>query len=127
RRMMKRTLVVLGLGTWFALSAYACGGGSDNLPPPPPPPPPPPSSLAVPPSSAPPATTDKPPAPPPPPITLAQGSASSDPEAPLPTVKITAPARDQVLPADKIGDFQVKLEVKNWQTATGSSHVHLIL
>jgi hypothetical protein len=42
-------------------------------------------------------------------------------------VKLTAPTRDQVIPADKSGEFGVKLDVKNWQTAKGSSHVHLIL
>lgn len=107
------------------LVAAACGGGSDNLPPPPPPPPPPPESVApvatTPPAEAPPA---KPAAPP---VTLTLGAASPDPAAPLPTVKITAPAKDQVVPEAKAADFAVKLDVKNWATATGSSHVHLIL
>ncbi len=60
-------------------------------------------------------------------MTLTPGAASPDPAAPLPTVKLTAPAKDQVLDAAKAGDFAVKLDVKNWQTAKGSSHVHLIL
>jgi hypothetical protein len=120
------------LGLPFA-SFAACGGGSDNLPPSPPPPPPAPSSLAsakpvetTPPP--PPPTDTKPPPPPPPAITLAKGDASPDPAAPLPVVKIAAPTKDQVVPGgDKAQSFQVKLDVKNWATATGSQHVHLIL
>lgn len=124
-----RVLVSCVLGALLGLTALvACGGGNDNLPPPPPPPPPPPTSLVDAAPPAPPATTTagaaKPPAPP---ITLSPGAASPDPTAPTPTVKLAAPTKDQVIPADKAGDFAVKLDVKNWQTATGSSHVHLIL
>jgi hypothetical protein len=64
--------------------------------------------------------------PPPPAVTLTMGAASPDPEK-APTVRIAAPAKDQVIPKDKSADFQVKLDVKNWQTAPKSSHVHLIL
>jgi hypothetical protein len=67
------------------------------------------------------------PKPPPAPVTLTAGAASPDPTAPLPTVAITAPSRDQVVSSDKASDFSVKLDVKNWQTAQGSNHVHLIL
>lgn len=124
-RSVARVLVlVLALGLGFGLAA--CGGGNDNLPPPPPPPPPPASASAAPVAVAPPANTapSKAPAPP---ITITPGAASPDPTAPLPTVKLTAPTRDQVIPGDKAADFGVKLDVKNWQTAKGSSHVHLIL
>ena len=117
--------------TFLALStgiaAVACGGGNDNLPPPPPPPPPPPAT----PDAAAPVATSPPPANPPtppprPPVTLTAGAASPDPSPP-PTVKLTAPTRDQVIAGDKAGGFEVKLDVKNWQTAPGSQHVHLIL
>jgi hypothetical protein len=60
------------------------------------------------------------------PITLALGPASGDP-SPLPTVQFSAPKRDEVIPAAKAADYAIKLDVKNWMTATGSSHVHLIL
>lgn len=111
----------------------SCGGGNDNLPPPPPPPAAPPLASLVPPppaaerASAAPAPSFEPPPAPAAPITLTQGNAAPDPPAPTPTVKITAPAKGQVIPAAKAGDFEVKLDVKNWKTATGDSHVHLIL
>jgi hypothetical protein len=128
-RGMKRTPKSLAVALAVALVlplAYACGGGNDNLPPPPPPPPPPPQSLVA--TAAPAADDAGPPAPPPaPPVTLLPGTASPDPNPPLPTVKFVTPLKGQTLAADKASDFQVKLDVKSWQTATGSSHVHLIL
>jgi hypothetical protein len=60
-------------------------------------------------------------------VALQVGTASPDPAAPLPTVKFTSPTRDQVVPAAKAAELAIKLDVKNWATATGSSHVHLIL
>ncbi|MBS2015171.1 MAG: hypothetical protein JST00_19930 [Deltaproteobacteria bacterium] len=123
--MIRSSACVLVFGL---LATAACGGGNDNLPPPPPPPPPPPTSLAdagapTPATSAA-ATPTKAPAPP---VTITPGAASPDPKDPTPTVALTAPTKDQVVPADKAGDFAVKLDVKNWQTAQGSNHVHLIL
>jgi hypothetical protein len=106
----------------------ACGGGNDNLPPPPPPPAPMPSAAAPPAASASAAPSASAEAPPPaPPVTLSQGTASPDPAAPTPTVKILAPGKDQVVPAAKAADLEIKLDVKNWKTAQGDSHVHLIL
>ncbi|MDB4936424.1 MAG: hypothetical protein JWP87_3396 [Labilithrix sp.] len=110
----------------LAASIYACGGGNDNLPPPPPPPPPPASASAPPVATNPPAT-NAPTKAPAPPVTITPGTPSPDPAPPTPTVKLTAPTRDQVIDAAKANDFTVKLDVKNWQTAKGSNHVHLIL
>jgi len=127
--MKLRNLFLLALPVLPAVLALACGGENDNLPPPPPPPPPPPVESAPPVASAAPSASAEPTPPPPapPPVTLTQGTASPDPPAPLPTVKIVAPAREQVIPAAKAASFEVKLDVKNWQTAPGDRHVHLIL
>jgi hypothetical protein len=70
------------------------------------------------------AGPEKPPAPA---VVLVPGAASPDPPAPLPTVKLAAPKAGQVIPPDKAKDFEIKLDVKNWATAPGSQHVHLIL
>jgi hypothetical protein len=110
----------------FLTAALACGGGNENLPPPPPPPPAPPAASVVPSVSAA-ASAEAPTTPPPAPVTLTQGTASPDPPPPLPTVKILTPAKGQVIPLAKAGDFEVKLDVKNWKTAKGDAHVHLIL
>ncbi|MBX3228285.1 MAG: hypothetical protein KIT84_26315 [Labilithrix sp.] len=115
--------VLLGAGV-----IIACGG-PDNLPPPPPPPPVPATDGATTVSTVaqPPSTAPAPPKAPPPPVTLTLGAASPDPTGALPTVAITAPAKEAVVPNDKAAGYSVKLDVKNWPTATGSSHVHLIL
>src|ERR1700678_4077764 len=98
--------MLLSISIAWAAGAVACGGANDNLPPPPPPPPPPPA-----PPPAPPAASSAAP-PPAPPVTLTQGIASPDPAAPLPTVKILAPTKDQVIAPDKAADLAIKLDVK---------------
>jgi hypothetical protein len=110
-----------------AMLAAGCGGGNDNLPPPPPPPAPMPSTSVPAPSAsaAPTASAEAPP--PAPPVQLTPGTGSPDPAAPTPTVKITAPTKEQVVPTAKAAEFEVKLDVKNWKTAQGDQHVHLIL
>jgi hypothetical protein len=119
----------LGTASMLPLAlAVACGGGNDNLPPPPPPPPPPIATASATPAAATGSATAAPEPPPPaPPVQLSQGDASPDPPAPTPTVHIVAPAKEQVIPAATAGDFVVKLDIKNWKTAPGDSHVHLIL
>lgn len=128
-RLARTALFVSVLAlTGAGIGAVACGGGNDNLPPPPPPPPAPSMDAGVTPvTTTPTATSTAPSKPAAPPVTLTPGAPSPDPAAPTPTVKITAPGKDQAIAADKAGDFAVKLDVKSWQTAPGSSHVHLIL
>ena len=125
RMSWSRLASVCALPVLGAAALVACGGGSDNLPPPPPPPPVPVTDAATVTTSTP--TAAVPPKPAPPPVTLTPGAASPDPTGALPTVAIAAPGRDQVVEGNKAADFSVKLDVKNWATATGSSHVHLIL
>ncbi len=131
RMKTRRTTTVLSLAASSALAAFiACGPNQDNLPPPPPPPLPPPSSLAqaTPPNmgadsgsgASTPKAEEKP-------ITLTVGPKGEEPPKPTPIVKIVAPTKDQVVAADKAAELVIKLDVKNWATAAGSSHVHLIL
>jgi hypothetical protein len=126
---MKARNLLLLVPFFPAAMAVACGGGSENMPPPPPPPSAPPTTdggvaEAV---DAAPAAPTPPPAPPAPPVELSEGTASPDPAPPLPTVAILAPTKEQVIPTAKASDFEVKLDVKNWKTAKGDAHVHLIL
>lgn len=128
RKSWSRRVSTLALPLMTAAAmAVACGGGNENLPPPPPPPPLPTSEAPAPaPTPEAPAAPETPKAPPPP-VTLTRGAALPEPAAPTPTVAITAPTKNQVIPTDKAGQFAVKLDVKHWPTAHGSNHVHLIL
>jgi hypothetical protein len=83
--------------------------------------------------------TDTPPPPPAPPTTevkpekpampdVAFGPATpSDAPKKMPKVTIASPGADQSIAADKAKDFDVKINVKDWETQTGGPHVHLIL
>lgn len=122
KAMLKKALLLASLGLAPTLGA-ACGGGSDNLPPPPPPPPPPPE---MPQAATGPDTQGETAPEPAPPVQLVLGTAADAP-ATAPTVKIQAPKSGQILPAAKANEFAVKLDVKNWETAMGDKHVHLIL
>ena len=87
-------------------SPVACGGGNDNLPPPPPPPPPAPAIASAAPaaaaaSAAPAARRAAGPAG----ARSRRGRRAPIPRRPLPTVKILAPTKDQVIPAATAGDF----------------------
>lgn len=126
--MNVRTIALIVFPVIPAALALACGGGNENLPPPPPPPAPPPvAASAAPAESAAPAASTAPAPPAPPPVQLTEGTPSPDPSPPLPTVAFLAPTKEQVIPAAKAADFEVKLDVKNWKTAPGDAHVHLIL
>ncbi len=127
---MNRTLRILAsVAALGALPAYVACAGNSNLPPPPPAPnalPAVSTSAPVASSAAPPAESSTPPAPKPPEVQLSLGAAAPDPTD-KPTVKLTAPAKGQIIPAATAGDFDVKLDVKKWPTAPGDAHVHVIL
>lgn len=76
---------------------------------------PPPAVEPAPPEPTPPA---------PPPVTVTPGENDALPEGPPAAVKILAPRNDQVI---KRGPVKVRLQVKNWNTAAGGPHVHVIL
>lgn len=105
-----------------ALAVFACGG-VDPLPPPPPPPPamPTPSigqaALAE-------AGVE---APPEAPVLLVAGAPSPEPAPPPASVRITSPAKNQVVERAHASDFPIKLDVKNWPVSPAGAHVHVLL
>ena len=106
----------------LVVGVVACGGSE---PPPVAPPPPPPPTAEVP----PPPPTPEPPPPEKatlPDVAFGPATASDSPKK-APKVTIKSPTAEQAVAADKAKDFEVKLEVKDWETQTGGPHVHLIL
>ncbi len=61
-----------------------------------------------------------------PPLELVAGAPATPPEK-APTIAIKAPTANQVIPADKAADFEVKLDLKGWEVPAGGNHVHVIL
>lgn len=61
-----------------------------------------------------------------PPVDFVAG-AHAAPPAKAPKIAITAPKKDQVLPADKAGDVAVTFTLEGWEIPGGGNHVHLIL
>src|SRR5512136_2963108 len=116
----RRYLASLPLSMFIGLAA--CGGSE---PAPAPPPPPPPSAMPAPPAPTPPPTAETPPPPPAPTlpdIAIGPGTASDQPKK-MPKVAIKSPTKDQAIAADKVKDFEVKLDVKDWDTQVGGPHV----
>jgi hypothetical protein len=60
------------------------------------------------------------------PIRMVPGVAS-EPPVPMPSVAIVSPKPGEVVALDKLADFKIKLDVKDWATEKGGRHVHLIL
>src|SRR5215471_5984497 len=107
------------------VGAIACGGSE---PPPVPPPPPPAPTAEAPPPPPPPVETPPPPPEKPslPDVAFGPTTPSDQPKK-MPKVTIKAPTAEQSIAADKAKDFEVKLDVKDWETQVGGPHVHLIL
>ena len=59
-------------------------------------------------------------------VDFVEGTPAAAPEK-APTIAITAPTANQVIPADKAGDFEVKLDLKGWEVPANGNHVHVIL
>lgn len=61
-----------------------------------------------------------------PPVELVAGTPAAAPDK-APTIALKAPTANQAIPADKAGDFEVKLDLKGWDVPAGGNHVHVIL
>jgi hypothetical protein len=111
-----------------ALAFLACGNEPAPMTPPPPEPPPPVTAEV--PVAPPPPTAVTPPAPPEPPKLPPMEVKPADvPAAPdkMPKVTFQAPKANESIKPDKALDYEIKLEVKDWDVAQGQKHVHLIL
>lgn len=114
------------LGLLFAATVLGIACGKSEPQPPPAPPPPETSMPAQSATAEPPPTAEAPKPPPAPPVELAEGTAAAAPEK-APTLAIKSPAKNQIIPADKANDFEVKLDLKGWDVPGGGNHVHLII
>ncbi len=116
-----RTSLIIAL---FGLNVAGCGGSREPIMDAPP------ESSAPLPTAAPtaePTTAPVVEAPPQlPAVELAEGTPAAAPDK-APTIAIKAPTANQVIPADKAADFEVKLDLKGWDVPGEGRHVHLIL
>lgn len=124
--MKTSTTSLLVLGT--LLAALGACATSEPPPPAPPSPPtaPPSASAAALPVETIPTAEPQPKTPALPPVEFVEGAHAEAP-AKMPTVKFKAPAMAQVISVDKKGDYEVKLDVKDWPAPEGGRHVHLIV
>jgi hypothetical protein len=60
-------------------------------------------------------------------VKLTLGEASPTPSKPTPTVRFASPLKGASIDPKKAADFAIKLDVKNWKTAPGDAHIHVIL
>lgn len=98
--------------------------------------PPPEAMTPVPSASAPPVVSAEPmpptsasaamPEPQLPPVDFVAGTPAAAPDK-APTLAFKSPSKDQLVAADKVGDLEVKLDLKGWDVPAGGNHVHLIL
>jgi hypothetical protein len=124
-----------------ALSLGACAPAAPPLAAPAPsavpsPAPAPPAAPPAPPAAAPAAsasptaTADAKPAPPPPPplppVELVEVPATPL-SGPPPALSIAAPAKNQVIPAQKVAAFEIKLSSKGWKLGEGGNHLCVVL
>ena len=121
--MNVRPLVALGIAV---LAAACIPEAPPETPPPPDPPPSPTASEAARPTAPLPSATAAAEAAPLPPVELRP---ADDPRAPerMPRVTVLSPRGGELVRADKLPGFEVKLDVFGWPMAPGEAHVVVIL